>query len=185
MYLTPDQITAENPIVTQVKVPRNDGTNLADYLLSGIDINCMAIDKSNRKWFGTNGNGVYLISSNNISQILHFTDKNSSLLSNNIESIAINNNTGEVFFGTSNGLCSYMSNIRNEGEGMTKENVYAYPNPVRPDYTSAITITGLDDNANVKIVACLLYTSTLSSKAMMPLTMSASLSAVNQSAPSR
>ncbi len=153
VYLTPDQITAENPIVTQVKVPRNDGTNLADYLLSGIDINCMAIDKSNRKWFGTNGNGVYLISSNNISQILHFTDKNSSLLSNNIESIAINNNTGEVFFGTSNGLCSYMSNIRNEGEGMTKENVYAYPNPVRPDYTGAITITGLDDNANVKIVA--------------------------------
>ena len=46
-----------------------------------------------------------------------------------------------------------MSNIRNEGEGMTKENVYAYPNPVRPDYTGAITITGLDDDANVKIVA--------------------------------
>ena len=29
--------------------------------------------------------------------------------------------------------------------------VYAYPNPVRPDYTGWITITGLMDNSLVKI----------------------------------
>ena len=34
---------------------------------------------------------------------------------------------------------------------MSKDNVYAYPNPVRPDYTGVITITGLDENADVKI----------------------------------
>lgn len=152
MYLTPDQISADNPVFTQVKVPRNDGTNYADYLLSGVDINCMVVDQANRKWFGTNGNGVYLISSDNIHQIEHFTEENSELFSNNIESIAINEDTGEVFFGTDKGLCSFMSNATTAAQGMTKDNVYAYPNPVRPDYTGPITITGLDENADVKIV---------------------------------
>ena len=34
---------------------------------------------------------------------------------------------------------------------MTKDNIYAYPNPVTPDYTGLITINGLTLNANVKI----------------------------------
>ena len=56
----------ETAVFTQVKVPRNDGTNLADYLLSGIDVTCMAIDGGGRKWFGTKANGVYLISADNM-----------------------------------------------------------------------------------------------------------------------
>ena len=36
---------------------------------------------------------------------------------------------------------------------MTKETVYAYPNPVTPDYTGLITITGLSFNADVKILS--------------------------------
>ena len=35
--------------LTQVKVPRNDGTNYADYLLSGVNIRSMVIDGGNRK----------------------------------------------------------------------------------------------------------------------------------------
>jgi flagellar hook assembly protein FlgD len=31
------------------------------------------------------------------------------------------------------------------------DNVYAYPNPVKPDYTGWITVTGLMDNSLVKI----------------------------------
>ena len=42
-------------------------------------------------------------------QVQHFLSSNSKLLSNNIESIAIDDKTGEVFFGTDKGLCSYMS----------------------------------------------------------------------------
>ncbi len=152
LMLPPGQITADSPVFTQVKVPRNDGTSYADYLLSGVDITCMTVDQANRKWFGTADNGVYLISSNNITQLQHFTKENSTLLSNNIESISIDETTGEVFFGTNKGLCSYMSNSTTAGNGMTKDNVYAYPNPVRPDYLGAITITGLDEDADVKIV---------------------------------
>lgn len=136
----------------QIKVPRNDGTNYADYLLSGIDITAMAVDGGNRKWFGTNGNGVYLISEDNMEQIHHFTTDNSPLLSNNIMSIAINNDTGEIFFGTDKGLCSYMNDATTPNENMDKDNVYAYPNPVEPGYSGFITVTGLSHNADVKIV---------------------------------
>lgn len=135
----------------QIKVPRNDGTNYADYLLANVDISFVAIDAGNRKWFGTNEHGVYLISDDNLTQISHFTAENSPLLSNHIESIAINEQTGEVFFGTEKGLCSYMSGITSTNDEMTKDNVYAYPNPVRPDYTGLISVVGLSYNAEVKI----------------------------------
>lgn len=152
LLLPQSQISESNPVFTQIKVPRNDGTNLADYLLSGVDITAMVIDGANRKWFGTNGSGVYVIDSDNITEVHHFTETNSPLLSNYIESMAINPATGEVFFGTGNGLCSYMSDASQGNENMNDDSVYAYPNPVRPDYSGLITITGLSYNSDVKIV---------------------------------
>ena len=151
LMLEPNEFNSENPIFQQIKVPRNDGTNYADYLLAGIDITCMAIDGGNRKWFGTANNGIYLIDSDNMTEIQHFTASNSNLLSDNIESIAINEETGEVFIGTNKGLCSYMSDAIEPVEEMNKDVTYAYPNPVRPDYTGPITIVGLTMDADIKI----------------------------------
>ena len=147
------EINNNGGVFTQIKVPRNDGTDYADYLLAGIDIMSLAIDGGNRKWFGTNGNGVYLISSDNMKEIHHFTSENSKLLSNVVKSIAINPTTGEVFFGTDNGLCSYFSDATKPNTEMTKDNVWAYPNPVEPSYTGPITVTGLSFDADVKILS--------------------------------
>lgn len=143
---------SNNIIFSQIKVPRNDGTNLADYLLNGLYINCIAIDSANRKWIGTEGNGVFLISSDNMEEIHHFTIDNSMLLSNNITSISINEETGQTFFGTDKGLCSYYSDSSKPNEEMTKDNVYAYPNPVEPSYNGLVTVVGLSMNTNIKIV---------------------------------
>lgn len=141
-----------HPTFIQVKVPRNDGTDYADYLLSGIDITAIAIDGGGRKWFGTNGQGVYLISADNMTQIQHFTTENSKLLSDIVLSIAINSQSGEVFFGTEQGLCSYMSDATAPAETMDDDHVYAYPNPVDfSNYSGLITVTGLTFNADVKI----------------------------------
>ena len=152
LQLPANQIGTDDDTFNQIKVPRNDGTNLADYLLTGVDVTCIAIDGGGRKWFGTNGLGAYLISEDNYTEIQHFTSTNSNILSDNVQSIAINPQTGEVFFGTDKGLCSYMSDATEPNEEMTKDNVYAYPNPVRPDYTGLITVTGLSYDADVKIV---------------------------------
>ena len=145
--------SAEDMIFTQVKVPRNDGTNYADYLLAGINVTCIMIDGDGQKWIGTSGNGVYVISRDNMKEIHHFTSSNSNLLSDVIGSIAMNQKTGEVFIGTDNGLCSYMSGITGTIDTMNEDDVYAYPNPVTPDYNGLITITGLTDNADVKILS--------------------------------
>ena len=142
----------DNYRFVQVKVPRNDGTNLADYLLAGLEITAMAVDGGGRKWFGTKGTGVYLISADNMTQLQHFTTTNSHLLSNNIQSISINDATGEVFFATDNGLCSYMSDATKAVDSPNDETTYAYPNPVKPGYTGPITIVGLSLNVDVKIV---------------------------------
>lgn len=138
--------------VTQVKVPRNDGTGYADYLMDGVNISCIAVDQANRKWIGTNGGGIYLISADNMEQLENFTTANSPLLSDNIEAIAINHDSGEVFIGTDRGLCSYMSDATTVSLEMTKDNVYAYPNPVVKGYDGLISIVGLTRDADVKIL---------------------------------
>ena len=153
LVINKEDIYETDHYLTQIKVPRNDGTDYADYLFSGINITAIAIDGGNRKWFGTNNNGVYLISADNMVQIHHFTTENSPLLSNSIESITINPNTGEVFFGTIKGLCSFISDATEPNDEMTKDNVWAYPNPVEPGYTGPITITGLTLDADVKILS--------------------------------
>lgn len=145
------EIGQNNVTFHQVKVPRNDGTNYADYLLNGVNISSIAVDGGNRKWFGTNGAGVFLMSADNLVEEQSFTADNSNLLYNNISSISINNQTGEIFFLSDNGLCSYQSNAVEPTQEMTKDNVCVYPNPVTPDYTGLVTITGLTYNADVKI----------------------------------
>lgn len=145
------EIGQNNVTFYQVKVPRNDGTNYADYLLNGVNISSICVDGGNRKWFGTNGAGAFLMSADNLSQEQNFTTENSNLLYNNISSISVNNLTGEVFFLSDNGLCSYQSNAVEPNQEMTKDNVWAYPNPVTPDYTGLVTITGLSYDADVKI----------------------------------
>ncbi len=143
------KIFDSNYTCSRVKIPRNDSTNLADYLLANERIKAIAIDGANRKWIGTETSGVYLMSENGQQTIQHFTASNSPLLSNDILSIAINPETGEVFFGTGNGIVSYQSDASEAGS--TFSNVYAYPNPVREGFTGIITITGLIENTQVKI----------------------------------
>lgn len=151
LYLTAEAIRSGSTVFTQYVVPRNDGTNLGDYLLGNIAITAIAIDGGNRKWFGTNGNGVFLISSDNNTQVQHFTTDNSPLPSDIIMDILVDGSTGRVYFATDKGLCSYLSDATEPATSMTKDNVYAYPNPVNPDYTGPITVVGLTYDAEVKI----------------------------------
>jgi flagellar hook assembly protein FlgD len=71
------------------------------------------------------------------------------LLSNTITDIAINQVTGEIFFGTSEGLISYMGEAIGGKE--TYADVYVYPNPVRETWDGPVTITGLVEDTDVKI----------------------------------
>lgn len=137
----------------QVKIPRNDGSNFADYLLNNVSISAIAIDGGNRKWFGSDNAGVFLMSADNMEQLQSFTTSNSKLISDNIAYISINPTSGEVFFLSDKGLCSYQSDANNPAETMDNDQIRAYPNPVTPDYTGLITVTGLTYDADVKITS--------------------------------
>lgn len=125
-----------------------DETNLG-LLLSGDEVKAVAIDGANNKWFGTT-NGIFVQSPDGKDEMAHFTAENSPLLDNNIIDIAIRNSTGEVFIGTAQGLISYRGQATT-GEVRNAKDIYAFPNPVRPDYGGSIAIKGLAQDANVKI----------------------------------
>lgn len=138
---------------TQVKINRNDGSGLADYLLNDVSISCVTIDAANRKWIGTHTNGAYLISADGQEMLHHFTTEDSPLLSNNVQSIAIHPASGEVVFGTEKGLCSFISDATAPESELNKSNVVVYPNPVTPDYKGPIAIRGLVADTEVKIIS--------------------------------
>ncbi len=119
------------------------------YLLSSEQINSILVDGANRKWIGTAGAGLFLMSEDGTEEIHHFTAQNSPLFSNNIIALEINNKTGEVYIGTDRGLLSYKSDAT-EGMG-SQENIFIYPNPVRPSYKGLVAIRGLYTGSRVKI----------------------------------
>jgi ligand-binding sensor domain-containing protein len=148
VYNTPWRIwDSETFYAIQPSLDLDDG--LYHPLLETETVTAIAVDGANRKWIGTRGSGVYLVSENGDSEILHFTNENSPLLSNNITDIAINELTGEVFIGTSEGLISYQGDAI--GGKDAYQDVYVYPNPVRETYDGPVTITGLIENTEVKI----------------------------------
>ncbi|RIH65597.1 T9SS C-terminal target domain-containing protein [Mariniphaga sediminis] len=148
VYNNPGRIwDSETFYATQPSLDLGDGKYHP--LLETETVTSIAVDGANRKWIGTERAGVYLISENGESEIQHFTSDNSPLLSNNIMDIAVNQQSGEVFFGTSEGLISYQGDAI--GGKNTYANVYVYPNPVRETYDGPVTITGLIENTDVKI----------------------------------
>ena len=156
-YVSDDDIPSGDDIVYQHKVARDDGSGLADYLFDGTAVQTIAVDGANRKWIGTIGDGLYLISADNNEQIYHFTKSNSKLLSDDILDLEYDSSTGVLYIGSESGLCSYETDATEPTEEMTSDNVYAYPNPVSPDYTGLITVLGLTDNADVKITTATGY----------------------------
>lgn len=118
-------------------------------LLGTENINEIVIDGANRKWFATAGGGLFLISEDGTKMIHSFTTENSPLFSNTINALAINPNTGEVFVGTDKGIMGFKGEATEPNA--TFQNVYAYPNPVRPEYNGKIAIKGLTKKADIKI----------------------------------
>ena len=120
----------------------------AGYLFQNETVQCIAVDGANRKWVGTR-NGVWLVSADGSQIIYNFTQDNSPLLNNDVKKITIDPKTGEVFIATFTGICSFRSTATDGAE--TNSNVLVFPNPVPPGYNGTIAISGLVNNALVKI----------------------------------
>ena len=123
--------------------------DLAQELLYEQFITSIAVDGSNNKWIGTADSGVFMVSPNGQETKYHFTINNSPLPSNYVNDIKINNKTGEVFIVTNKGMVSFNGIATGANDNLN--NVYVYPNPVRPTYSGTVKVAGLIDKANIKI----------------------------------
>lgn len=136
-----DDVNASQILISQ------DG-NL-QYLLETEVIQSIIIDAGNRKWVGTAGSGVYVLAADGLSTDHHFTEENSPLPSNDIQDIAMDYGSGEVYIGTSKGLLSYRGEATNWDREMS--DVRIMPNPIRADHTGPIVIDGLAYQSTVHI----------------------------------
>lgn len=142
---------ATNPrmTVTHVKVPRTDGSNLADYLLGTEQVVSISVDAANRKWLATAKSGLFLASPSGNEVLAHYNTDNSPLPTNNINCVYADKADGTIYVGTDVGLISYRSDATPACDDY--ESVLVYPNPIAPDYHGQINITGLMDHTLVKI----------------------------------
>ncbi len=149
----PDKWFSSAFTIYQPKIPRNDGTNYADYLLAETSVTAVAVDGGNCKWLGTTGSGLYQVNADGSQVLQHFTAADSPLLSDNVTGLTFDEATGELFIGTDRGICSYATGVSEPVEELDKANIKISPNPVRPEYSGRVVISGLTESAEVKIVS--------------------------------
>ena len=142
-----DEFLSQDEIESDAIIILEDG--LAQELLYEQFILDIVVDGANNKWIATNTSGVFKLSPDGQNELFHFTTTNSPLPSNNVLDIEIDSLTGEVFFATDKGMVSYKGTSTSATENL--ENVYIYPNPVRPEFSGTVKISGLLDKATVKI----------------------------------
>ena len=127
----------------------DDGDGLFKPILEKEKITAIAVDGGNRKWLGSATSGLFLFTPDGDHMLQHFTTKNAPLPSNEILSIAIHPQSGELFVATAGGLVSYMGNATT-GASDLKE-AYVWPNPMRESYHGEVTIDGLTDGTEIRI----------------------------------
>ncbi|MGO2357006.1 MAG: type IX secretion system anionic LPS delivery protein PorZ [Mesonia sp.] len=135
-----------NTSANEVIILDDDG--VAQELLVGSSISAITVDGNNNKWIATEA-GAFYLSSNGQETIYRFTKENSPLPSNSVTDIEVDEASGKVYIGTSNGLVAFRGTATSSSE--TFDKVRAFPNPVRPGYSGMVTIDGLREGANVKI----------------------------------
>ena len=140
-FVTENELTSTNIVIQE--------GDLAQELFYQQVIQDIKVDGSNNKWVAIADAGVFQVSPNGQTTLRRFTKENSPLPSNNVLDIEIDEVSGEVFFATDKGLVSYLGTSTKGDE--TLDNVYAYPNPVRPGYSGTVKISGLMDKVNLKI----------------------------------
>ncbi|MGS2725548.1 type IX secretion system anionic LPS delivery protein PorZ [Psychroserpens sp. BH13MA-6] len=157
LYNTSNFVNDPDPSVNEIVILEN---GIPTELLSNQFITDIKVDGSDNKWVGTLDSGIFYFSPDGQETIYQFTKDNSPLPSNSISDISIDPQSGKVYIATSKGIVSFSSGGTKPKE--TLDEVYVYPNPVRPEYNilgfddlnninKGIKISGLTENVNVKI----------------------------------
>jgi len=151
-FIFPDFIvSSNNPNEFRAQWLINSDTSaVSRFLLRDVNVSTIAVNSANQKWIGSANQGIWLLNEDGSEIIERFTTENSPLLSNNIEDIAINDLTGEVFISTDLGLVSYTEISKEPVSSMDKLKVY--PNPFVYSRHEHIIIEDLSDETTIRVV---------------------------------
>jgi len=116
-------------------------------VLGQVVVNDLTVDALNNKWIAT-PDGVFVLNEDGTDVLATITTSNSSLISNDVRSIAIDPRTGRAWFGTTDGLSSAQTQSLRPLESY---NVRCYPQPYKPQ-SGLLTIDGLASDSDVKIM---------------------------------
>lgn len=118
------------------------------YLCEGYTVYDIGVDRDNNKWIATN-NGVYFVSPDGSEVYNHFTIENSDVPSNLVYTVECDTVHDRVYIYTDNGIAEYI--VNGDATSINFDNVYAFPNPIEPDFTGMIKIANLMDNSYVTV----------------------------------
>ncbi|MFI5237803.1 MAG: hypothetical protein ACHQLA_07695, partial [Ignavibacteriales bacterium] len=142
-----------NVITNTSTIPTSGSSSLRIsniFVLRQQSVNAIAVDPLNQKWIGTN-EGLLLVNSDGSRLLNTFTTQNSALLSNQITSIAIDENNGIVYVGTDVGLTSFETPFIKPVESF--DELFVYPNPFSINSNdNLLIIDGLIRDSEIKIL---------------------------------
>lgn len=124
--------------------------SIAAFLLADQNITAIEIDGANQKWLGTE-NGIFVQSEDGDEQLMRFTQDNSPLFDDNIQDIAYEPISGEMYISTGGGMISMKTATSGGSQRNRASDIYAFPNPVEPDYFGLVAIKGLATDAEIRI----------------------------------
>lgn len=154
-YFNPRTALQGDTHVTRIKVARDDGTNLADYLLDNVPVNAITSDGDGRMWYSTGGGGLVCTSPDGHTIHAEINTSNSQIPSDIVNYACYNPENNSMLIATAKGLAEFRisggSGDTSSSSGQQNK-AHIYPNPVRPDYLGWINIENIPDGSLVKIV---------------------------------
>ena len=142
----PDVVFDEQPRAVRPFVTKSaEGKGI---LCEGYSVYDVGVDRDNNKWLATD-DGVYFMSPDGSEVYNHFTSENSDLPSNTVYSVECDTVNERVYAFTDNGFAEYI--LQGDAAALSFDDVYAFPNPVEPDFTGLIKIANLMENSYVTI----------------------------------
>ena len=142
----PDVLFDDLPRVTRPFVTKFDegqGSLCDSYIVYDI-----GVDRDNCKWIATN-NGLYFTSPDGTEVYSHFTMSNSDIPGDVVYSVECDTVNDRIYIVCDNGFAEYVP--QGDAAALNFDNVYAFPNPVEPDFTGMIKIANLMDNSYVTV----------------------------------
>lgn len=123
----------------------------SSFLLRQQSINAIVVDPLNQKWVGTN-QGLLLVNADGTRLIAAFDSRNSSLLSDQIVSLTMDENTGTIYAATAEGLTSFKTVSIKPAESFSE--LFVYPSPyILNAENTILTIDGLIRDCDIKILS--------------------------------